>query len=222
MENAESNFNKANTPVKSKKEEKFGGPTQKEIEKVLGGIEEATFNEELERKRLGLTQEPEAHGIKGPRQEKKTAWSINELVDENSRGFYEQEDEIVAENTGEYVSEWRERNASKIQGRLKFIGHIPSIEFKGDIPPFDGLLDEIIRKVIKIDENNLGGRLDVARFIKKYATRIEVMGVSSYKKIFIKIFGKNRFMRGYSGDLFIEFGRGGEIGFRKSESYQVN
>ena len=57
------------------KSEKFSKePTRDELEQSLSGIEDATLAEELERKRLGATQEPEA-----TREKKKEPWEIEPI-----------------------------------------------------------------------------------------------------------------------------------------------
>jgi hypothetical protein len=171
--------------MKNKEATLFNDPTQDEVRETLEKIEEATIDEELERKRRGLTQEPAAKRKKRPEgeKEKERAWSVRDLSNITDQNFHDETDELVSDNVGEYVSKWREKQMPKVPGPLKFIDHIP-LESKGDLLPIYRLVDETVGRVIEIDEKNLDNKLGVKKFIKKYAKQIEVLGNSSLYKDF--------------------------------------
>jgi len=85
--------------MKTKEAIKISGkPTSDEIEQELAKIEEATLEEELERKRLGLTQEPE--GMRIPRGQEAEYFRAKEAE--------------KGKSTPDFIKEWQKENKGYI------------------------------------------------------------------------------------------------------------
>lgn len=136
-------------------------PTLDEVQQALGGIEDATTDEELERKRLGLPQEPVAKIEKRPPMK-----NLEEIVGIDQPKTSEN-DMAVSKNVGEYLARWSRSHEEF--GELTHLAKISNpkskIEFRGTTTIPLALLDEVMGKAIQKDRERFNGAMGVEEAI---------------------------------------------------------
>ncbi len=174
-------------------------PTRDELQRQLAGIERATLEEEFERKEKGMTAEPE-----GKRIARKQPYDI-EPVRGTRPGTEKEErpkvpdiksmapmpedfaEEMGADNVEGYINEWKKKLPPLSQWRET--EYVKKIEFTGDITVPVLLVDEIIERAKKEDEEKgpeATGLADVLGKIKKVA----VIAFKNDNNFTIQIWGK--------------------------------
>ncbi len=154
-------------------------PTPDEVAQVLEGIEEATEEERTERKRLGLTQEPEA--IRVPR----------DVHEEGIRPIKKEK----GLDLGDYIKKWREANPDYVLENID-TGRVEIANMTDAEIPFE-FVDYLIGKAndsMKTKEIHLFGEAGQVSRADDLVKARDIHLLSGIKQIKIKFDGKTKML----------------------------
>lgn len=167
--------------MKLEREQNPKTPDRDELERALSGVEDATLAEELERKRLSLTQEPAAK-IETKKQPHDTV-SVR-----STRPAETEQKEVVGEDVEDYIAKWKEVNGEDEGGWVN--APYPYVKFTGDCSITRALLDEILTKTIEKNKGSFSGAIKIANTIAN-CKKIEVEAIHDKKFFYLRVFGKD-------------------------------